>query len=203
MFHLNSLRAVISGLKNFMNNENLFQISADFDLKSKPEWLDSFRLKYDLPYDYHITFKTTTTFKNEDFENLKTELKDTLINYKPFTVIFDELFIAPALSGWCVMIKAKQNKTLLELQKEISERFSKFGTHLSRQKEDFEKNFDPHITIARHLIDEQLEKAKSELKEGLICEALIESVTLTTAKEDKFEGWNKPENRIFYKLNGL
>ncbi|MDD5731949.1 MAG: 2'-5' RNA ligase family protein [Patescibacteria group bacterium] len=184
-----------------MNNQNFFQISADFDLKSKPEWIDSFRLKYDLPYDYHITFKTTTNFNDEDFENLNIGLKEVLEKYKPFVVIFDELFIAPAPSGWCIMIKAKHNEDLFKLQKEIVERFSKFGTHPSKQKEEFEKNFDPHITIARHLSDEQLEQAKGELKDDLTCEALIDSTTLTTTKGDTFEEWSKPENRKFYKFN--
>lgn len=183
-----------------MNSGNFFQISADFDLKIKPIWLDDFRLKYDPSYDYHITFKTTTNFKSEDFENLNTELKTISNNYRPFIVIFNELFISSASLGWYIMIKAKYNQKLFNLQKEIAERLSKYGNHTTKEQEGFEKSFNPHITIARHLTLEQLKKAKSELKKDLICEALIDSLTLTTVKKDIFEEWSNPTNRIFYKL---
>jgi len=184
-----------------MHDGNFFQISANFDLKVKPIWLNDFRSKYDLPYNYHITFKTTTNFKSGDFENLNTELKNISNNHIPFAVIFDELFISPSSSGWCIMIKAKYNKELLKLQEEIAKKFSKYGNHATEERENFEKNFNPHITIARHLTLEQLEKAKSELKKDLICEAIIESLTLTTVKEDTFEEWTKPINRTLHKIN--
>ncbi|MDA2936218.1 2'-5' RNA ligase family protein [Patescibacteria group bacterium AH-259-L05] len=183
-----------------MSNGNFFNIRADFDLNVKPPWLDDFRSKYDLPHDYHITFKTTTKFKSEDFENLNTELKIISKSHRPFIVVFDELFISSTSSGWCMMIKAQYNQELFDLQKEVAEKFSKYGDHTTKERESFEKNFDPHVTIARHLTPEQLRKAKRELKKDLMCEALINSLTLATVKEDTFEEWSNPANRIFYKL---
>lgn len=81
-----------------MSKGKFFQISADFDLNIKPRWLDDFRSKYDLPYGYHITLKTTTSFKSEDFENLKTELKTISNSHKPFMVVFNE-FLDGELRG--------------------------------------------------------------------------------------------------------
>lgn len=181
-----------------MNDIKFFQISADFDLTKKPDWFDNFRLKYDLPYDYHITLKTTTNFKREDFDSLGRELKAILDKYKSFSVVFGELFISQAPSGWCIMIRAKHNEELFALQKEIAEEFSKYGDHTTKERASYEKDFNPHITIARHLDVEQLEKAKSELKEDLVCEALIDSITLRTVKEDTFEEWSNPENMMIY-----
>ena len=182
-------------------DKGFFQISADFDLKTKPDWLAGFRLKYDLPYDYHITLKTTTDFKMSDLENLKNDLQKIAGQQKTLTVAFDELFIAPAKSGWCIMIKSKKNQELFALQKEISEIFSKYGQHTNSEREEHEKSFQPHITIARHLTSEQLELAKNEIKNDLHCEAVINSLTLTIAEKDVFEEWSQPNNRIVYKFN--
>ncbi|MFA6422354.1 MAG: 2'-5' RNA ligase family protein [Candidatus Buchananbacteria bacterium] len=183
-----------------MNNKKLFQISADFNLKTKPAWLHDFRLKYDLPYDYHITLKTTTNFEYDNFEKLNIELKNISNSYQSFEIIFDKLFIAHALHGWCIMIKAQYNKKIIELQKEIVTKFSKYGSHITKKEEDFENDFNPHITIARHLSSKQLEKAKDELKNNLICEATIDSLILTTMEKDIFEELSDPNNRIIYKF---
>lgn len=183
-----------------MNNEGFFQISADFKLNSKPDWLDAFRAKYDLPYDYHITFKSTTHFKSEDLGKMNAELKDIADNHDSITVIFDELFIAPTPKGWCIMIKAKPNEELSNLQKEISEKFSKYGDIITKERESYEKNFKPHITIGRHLTDEKLEEAKKELRDELICNTVINNLVLTTVENGTFEEWSNPENRKLYKL---
>jgi len=185
-----------------MDNSGFFQISADFELKSKPDWLDDFRSKYDLPYDYHITFKAKTHFRSEDIERLKAETKLMAARHQPITVDFDELSIAPTSKGWCIMIKARPNEGLLKFQKEISEIFSKYGEIISEERASYEKDFKPHITIARHLTDEQLEKAKSELKDDLTCNAIIKDLVLATVENDVSEQWSKPENRKFYKLGG-
>lgn len=165
-----------------MATGNFFEISADFDLKVKPAWLKGFRQKYDLPYNYHNTFKTTTNFKSKDLPNLKTELKNLANNHQSFLVIFNKLSIKLASSGWCIMIQAKPNKKLATLQKEISAKFSKYGKHITKERESFEKNFHPHITIARHLTPEKLKKAKNELKKNLLCEASVDSLTLYQLK---------------------
>lgn len=184
-----------------MNTEGFFQISADFELKKKPDWLDDFRAKYDLPYDYHITFKTTTYFKDEDLEKMKIEMEDMAKNNEPIEIIFDKLFIAPTSKGWCIMLEARPNDKLFAFQREISKRFSKYGDIISPERVEHEKNFKPHVTIGRHLTDEQLERAKSELGEDLVCDTIIQNLVLTTVKDYVFEEWSKPENRTFYKLN--
>ena len=183
-----------------MNASEFFQISADFELRSKPDWLDAYRTKYDLPYDYHMTFKVTTHCRSEDLDKMKAELAEMAENQKPITVVFDELFIAPTSKGWCIMVKAQDSPELRGLQKEISDKFAQYGAIINSEREDYEKNFKPHITIARRLTDEQLEQAKSELKPDLACDTVIQNLVLTTVPEDKFEEWSKAENRIFYKL---
>lgn len=180
--------------------DKLFQISADFTLSKKPAWLDAFRLKYDLPYDFHVTLKTTTYFSLTDEEEIKRMVKQISEKQEPFEIIFDKLYIGQAPSGWCIMIEAKPNDELIKLQKLISDSFSKYGDNISEDKTRFENEFRPHITIARHLTEDRLEQAKNELGTGLHCEATIDSLSLYVVDEDNFSQWSKPENGFIYKF---
>jgi len=178
----------------------IFNIVAEFDLIKKPSWIDAFRLKYDEPYRYHISFKTLTYFNEKKLENLKNELKIIANAYSSIGVIFNELYINITSKGGCIMIKAKSNKKLFKLQDEISNRFSKFGKHISEEYKKFEKNFNPHITIGRHLTAEQLKRAKNDLRNDLFVEALVDNLVLSVAKEDTFEEWFNPKNKLSFKL---
>lgn len=185
--------------KNSKNNK-IFHIGSEFTLIKKPRWLDKFRLKYDEPYRYHVTFKTSTYFQEDDFENLKKELSNIAKKYRAVKVIFNKLFINRTSKGGCIMIKAERNKDLLKLQKEITKKSSKYGKHITKEYKKFEDDFKPHITIGRHLTSEQLENARKELKKDLRCEALIEELVLTTANTDLFSELNDPRNKLHYKL---
>lgn len=179
----------------------IFNIVAEFDLTKKPLWLDAFRLKYDKPYRYHISFKTLTYFDEANLENLKNELEVIANTHSDIKVIFNELHINSTSKGGCIMIRAEHNKKLLELQNEISNKFSKFGKHISEEYENFERNFDPHITIARHLTANQFEKAKKDFKKDLFSEAIIDNLVLGVSKKDTFEEWSDPKNKSFYKFS--
>ncbi|MCK5060927.1 2'-5' RNA ligase family protein [Candidatus Parcubacteria bacterium] len=183
-----------------MNKKMIFNINSEFDLIKKPAWLDDFRAKYDKPYRYHVTFKTNAYLSDTNFENLKNELSDIAKRYQKIKVIFNKLFISITSKGGCIMIKADRNNKLSKLQKEISEKFSKYGKHTRIEYKKFEKNFNPHITIARRLSPELLNNAKNELLKDLACEALIEEIILTVVKKDSFDEWSNPQNKSFYKL---
>lgn len=184
-----------------MSNKKMFNIVAEFELSKKPNWLDDFRKKYDKPYDYHIALKNCTYFNKDDLRNIKLNLKKVLEPYNKIKVVFNDLFINSASKGECIMIRAEKNETLMRLQKELSDEFSKYGEYVSEEARKFENNFEPHITIARHLSPEQLNNAKKELKEDTYCEAIIYEIVLTIAKDDIFEEWSNPNNETLFSLN--
>ena len=99
--------------------------------------------------------------------------------------------------------QSEKNQVLIKLQKEIVKKFSGYGSHITKQDERFEKNFVPHITIARHLSLEQLNIAKTELKKDLFCEALIEELVLTTVQNNLFEESSNPLNKTYFKLRNF
>ena len=179
-----------------MNYKKIFNIAVELDLIQKPNWLDDFRVKYDKPYPDHITLKTNTFFDSDDFENLKKDFVDIAQKYKTINVIFDELYMGLGTKGECIMIKAQINKDLLDLQKEMSDKFSKYGQHITPLHEKFEKDFQPHLTIARQLTTEQLENAKKDLKPDLFCTALVKDLVLTAVENDRFEEWVNVKNKV-------
>ena len=179
----------------------IYNIVAEFDLIKKPKWIDAFRLKYDKPYRYHISFKTLTYFDEANLENLKNELEIIVNTHSNIKVIFNELHINPTSKGGCIMIRAEHNSKLIELQNEISNKFSKFGKNISKQYNSFERNFDPHITIARHLTVDQLENAKKDLKKDLFSKTIMNNLVFGVAKKDTFEEWSDPKNKSFFKFH--
>lgn len=185
------------------NYLNLFNIMAKVRLTKKPAWLDDFRSKYDENYDPHITLKTTSYLEG-DFEDLQKELANISKKYRPIKVIFNKLFITKTSKGGCIMLEAEHNDQLIELQKEITNTFSKYGRrHVSHEIEQFETNFKPHQTIARHLTPDQLERAKKELGKDLSCEAIIDELGVALTSDDSYKGWSNAEGKSYYKLSNV
>jgi len=183
-----------------MRNKRMFNIAAEFGLTRKPDWIDNFRKKYDKPYHCHITLRTNSYFDYKNFKKLTANLNDVTRKYKKIKVTFDKLLIAPGTRGECIMIKAVKNKEIYSLHREIANKFSKYGPHITTLHEKFDKKFIPHLTIARHLTAEQLKNAKKELKPDLLCTGVITELVLTTVKNDCFEEWGDPKNKLHYKL---
>lgn len=175
-------------------------VVCDFKLNKKPKWLDDYRKRWDKPYSYHVTLKNPTYYLPKDLSKIKKDLKEISKRFDQFKVKFNKLYIGLASRGYCVMIKAEKKKELLKLQKDISKTLSKYGLLIKPLYSKFEKNFKPHITIARYLTKEQLNEAKKELKKNLNCETIIDKFTLKTVNKDSFEDWNSFSKKTNYTL---
>lgn len=178
----------------------IFQVTLDFKLQDKPSWLDSFRKKFDKPYEYHITLKYPTYIKEEDINDLKEEVAAISDASSRFVVEFNGYFFDKTDTGEIIMVKAKQNEDLVKLQKEIIERLKKYGSEVKAFYQKFENNFRPHITIARKLDDNLLRDAKKELKEHISCTAEIDSLSLTIYNDTGASVNEKKENTLHYPL---
>jgi 2'-5' RNA ligase len=156
----------------------IFYVTADFTLDKKPDWLDAFRVKYDDPYDYHITLKQGTFFDETRLKEIEKIITDIVTTFSPIPVTFNDLFMNQTPSGHVIMIRAEKNPSLMKLQKELHEKLSPFGDITEEYYKSYEEDFDPHITIARHLTDEQLTEAKHEIGNDSICQTIISTLTL-------------------------
>lgn len=81
------------------------------------------------------------------------------------------------------MIMAKPNEKLAQLQRKIRIDLSIFGACIKSYYQEFENNFQSHITIARHLNEVQLQQAKNELSLSTYCSAMISSIVLRVNEE--------------------
>ena len=178
-----------------------FNVTADFLLVGKPTWLDGFRKRYDQSYPLHITLKNLTEIDKNDIPELKKKLQNIIQKYSQINLKFEKLFTSDKSSkGVCIMILTNQDKSLMNMQRDISRGLSRFGKHVLKEYKDFEENFLPHTTIARGLSEEEFRQAKKEIQKKVSCKGKLSEITLTIVKEINFENLNKRENKTYFKL---
>jgi len=185
-----------------MEEVKFLTVFANFGLQTKPDWMDAFRIKYDKPYPYHITLKTTATFDPKDTEIVKKQLRDICSNYKPIPISFNSIWTEFATKSWCIMIEPSDPSEIINLQKDISGALEPYSIHTSEKRRMFERNFRPHITIARCASIEALEHAKVEMGADITCSAAIDTVDLAIAPRDEYEEWVNPRSLTKFTLKG-
>ncbi len=179
----------------------VFLLTLEFELEEKPKWLDRFRIKYDEPFNYHITLKLPTLIKKNDLPKLRSEVKHIAKANKPLTLEFDKYFFSKTKDRNYIMVSAKHNKDIFRLQKMVVSELRVFGETIKAHYDDFENNFTPHITIARRLSNGVFQIAKNELKEQIYCKAKITKFALTVVDENHtVDDVINPKNTTYYDL---
>ncbi|MFA5987818.1 MAG: 2'-5' RNA ligase family protein [Candidatus Paceibacterota bacterium] len=182
----------------------IFAIYADIKLIKKPEWLDEFRKKYDKPYEFHVTLKQPCFVEEGKTVDLKQKVSDffTAVNVEDhkISLAFDDLVVAEKDGVSTIMLKAHDVFVLADLQKSLCNTLAEYKNYVKPKSEDWEKNFDPHITIARNITKDQYQEATDYLKGNYVCEGIIESIILSVVKEDTPEEAKNPLNQTVYKL---
>lgn len=151
-------------------------VRADLRLIKKPEWLDAFRESYDEIFPYHISLKRAVEVSKSDQQLIEKKVADITKDFKPFEVRFKELFFGKTKFGNTIMIRAENVPQLHALRDRVFESFKKYNTYIQPEHKAFDEDFNPHITIARHLSDEQLLEAKKEIQKPLEVVAKIDSL---------------------------
>lgn len=155
----------------------------EVELVEKPDWLDEFRRKFDKDYPYHLTLKNQTYLEDADVDEIEKILDDVAHRYGSFVLQFEELAANHTEKGGVIMIRAERDETLMQLQQEVREELAGFGVHKKDYYAVFERNFVPHLTIARHLDEFQMEQALAELPNIVLCIGKIESMVLEIVDE--------------------
>jgi len=179
----------------------MFLLTLEFELEDKPKWLDGFRIKYDEPFNYHITLKYPTLIKKNDLPKIRSEVKCIAKANKPLKIEFDKYLFDKTKTGNLIMVSAKHNKDIFRLQKMVVSELRVFGETLKPYYNDFENNFKPHISIARKLSNGVFQIAKNELKEQIYCMAKITKLALTVVDENHtVDDFLNPKNTTYYDL---
>ena len=66
--------------------------------------------------------------------------------------------------------------------------------------EEYEINFEPHITVAMDLNQTQFDKAKKDFKDNFQCMGVVDEIILSVVKEITLEESKNPDNLTIYKL---
>ena len=81
----------------------IFAVYARVKLLKKPDWLDDFRIKYDEPYDFHITLKQPSFIDEKQIPLIKEKLDHVFSNFSlsshKINIIFNEKIIDNEVEG--------------------------------------------------------------------------------------------------------
>jgi 2'-5' RNA ligase len=183
----------------------IFGLFADVTFTQKPAWLDDFRARYDEPYNYHLTLKQPCYIQKEKIPELKGEVQEFFstqeIQGHRIDLVFDRLFIRPeSPKGAYIMILAQENPVLMKFQRHLREALAQYQNYLTPESSQWERDFKPQITIARHLSPEQLKDARRDLHEDYRCVGSINEVYLQVVEEKNVGEANRQDNRTIFLL---
>jgi 2'-5' RNA ligase len=182
----------------------IFAVYARVKLLKKPDWLEDFRMKYDEPYDFHITLKQACFINEKQIPLIKEKLKKVFSNFSVpnyrINLIFDKKVVDDKIKDDACIMLFTENKEIRNLQKVIKSSLSDYKNYYEPKLEEYENNFNPHISIARDLNSKTLSKAISEIKDDFICEGMIEEIVLVIVNKKSVKESLDPKNLTIYRI---
>ncbi len=147
----------------------------------------------------HITLKQSCFVHEKNEEDIHNKLANffTLLRIPNHSidVTFDTIIIP---NEGCIMINARENMVLSQLQKNIIHTLRDHSHYTAPELESYEKNFIPHMTIAQDvcLIKEDL----GALRSDCFFKAEIRDITCIFVREQTLEEAQNPNNKTIYQL---
>lgn len=183
----------------------IFAIYCNIQLTKKPDWLDDFKNKYNYSYDYHITLKQPTYIEEDEIKNVQNILSNIFNELKipngQISLTFNKVITDTDKQGKSlIMLNAEENGEINALQKKIVLALKNYSNFFYPESEKWENGFNPHITIADELNDNQLKQAMDDIGNNVECEAVVKEVVLSLVSDMSAEEANNPENKTIYKL---
>jgi 2'-5' RNA ligase len=158
--------------------QKIFALYTTITLVQKPDWLDSFVKKYQ-PRDLHVTLIQPRFIEEDEIPQLKQSVAQFFLAYRGgfMRVAFTDLVYDTEKSG-AIMACAQNAPALVQLQKDLCHILSGYPQYADPIREEYEKNFRPHITIGDEIPEEGYQESLNYLKEGCYCEGEIRGVVL-------------------------
>jgi 2'-5' RNA ligase len=180
----------------------IFALYTNLKLKEKPAWFDEFTEKYGAWWEPHITLCQPRHINDDEIDQLKEIANDFFSKLRILGHAIEVSFnsILPQSDKNAIMLKAENNATLMKLQRELCAMLSEYTHYVDPLTQSYEENFEPHITIARDLSEEQYREACDYLKDECSCQGIIDEIVLAIVKENTPEEANNPVNQMRYKL---
>ena len=200
--YIDRLRAKKAVSSNLKPTVKIFAVYATVELTHKPAWLDAYRAAYDQPYPYHITLKQPCYISVADVERVKAKtahfLQTIHIPDHVIRVCCNDVVIDRA-DGTIMLAVNDVDDMLRSLQQGLVAAVGLYE-YYEAASEAWEKDFQPHITIARDLSSSMLIKAESEVPADDYPEGHITEITLVAVDKVDAEEAKKSENLTKYRL---
>lgn len=185
-----------------------YAVYCKVNLVDEPIWLKVFRSKYDKPYDFHVTLKQPAVIQANQLPTIKGYLAAVLesisIPEHKLRITFDKLVLDESddydQKGYIFIFSSKRSEQLDNLQYEIRNKLSAFSNYLNPSSNEYEFNFNPHITIARELEASTFDEAVRELPKDYACQGEISEIILSCVDDISLEHSSDPGNLTVYKL---
>jgi 2'-5' RNA ligase len=183
----------------------IFALYTRVNLTQKPEWLDYFRKKFNQAYDIHVTFIQPRYIEDEKLDDLKSRVAEFFnqnkLVEKDRTIECKDLVYGKNSEGlYTFMLLAKKSENLLAFQKKLKEYLKDFGDYVDPTKEQYEINFQPHITIGCDVPENLLGEAKSYFQPNDSVDGIMNEMVLAIVKEQTVEESLNPENLTIFNL---
>ena len=162
----------------------LIYIKSEFELFNKPDWLDSYRAKYDEAQELHVSLKRQTFVEDDDIAKILEKTQKLAEQFDPFDIAFAGKHIDTSPRGTYVMIPALANKTLSDFMKEAFKTYAEFSHYVRPQYATYDQFQKPHVTLGRKLTGQKLLDAKKELPEKVELSARIDAITVYVFPHD-------------------
>ncbi len=177
----------------------IFAVYANPILIEKPKWFDEFYYSYGGGYDPYVTLKQSCFVDEKDEKDIQNKLANFFTPLKipnhAINVVFDTIVIP---DEGCIMINTRKNAALNQLQKNIVSALKEYSHYTAPELELYEKNFIPHITIARdvRLVKEDLDALRSDCS----FRAEIRDITCIFVREQTLKESQNSNNKTIYQL---
>lgn len=181
----------------------IFALYTNLLLTVKPKWLDEFRVQYNRPEDAHVTIKQPCFIEESQINNLVGEVEQFFYEErygKVIPVVLDEVFVSTDKKGRTIMLRIKNPVKLRQLQNDLCFKLREYTRYVFPELEDYEKNFDPHMTIAEGLSEKEYKESMEYLKRGFYCEGRITQVVFAVVNDMSLEETKREDNKIIFRL---
>ncbi len=187
--------------------EKIFAVYCEVRLAETPEWLATFRDKYDKPYPFHLTLKQAARVGDKQLPVIRQLTKTVLHEWQEklhgITVEFDDLQLDEHDSfdgtGWIYLFASQPDTRLLQFQTAIREALKDFSDYENPASYGYEHDFKPHITIGRELAEGAFQEAIRQIPPNHVCTGMVTQLVVSSIDDTPHASVNPP-SLTTYKL---
>lgn len=184
------------------NMKKVIAIYGRVKITKQPEWLPAFLARFQKTphWEPHVTLKQSCFVEEGDIPVIRRIVDDFFEknHYAVIPAVFDKVLANPE---WpYILLSMKYSEKLVNLQTALVQILKGYRGYIEPELEEYEKNFNPHLTIADSLDREQTKVAIRELSGGCMIRGIIDEIVLIVVENPEYAEIDRELNYTTYKL---